>query len=122
VYKIDEKFGRKPFWRDSVRSERFKTTVKSGVLYRQNIVTDLLEKVNEAISKKVESGFVVKGPRGIGKSHSLVNLVLKLQADANCLVTFIPDCDKWRNAAFLLKMICASFGTTPEGIAARNRS
>jgi hypothetical protein len=118
VYKIDEKFGRKPYWRGTVRSERFETTVGGGVLYRQNIVTELLGKVSEAISKEVESGFVVKGPQGIGKSHSLVNLVLKLQADANCLVTFIPDCDKWRNAAFLLKMICASFGATPEGIAA----
>jgi hypothetical protein len=118
VYKIDEKFGRKPYWRDSVRPERFKATVESGVLYRQNIVTDLLGKVNEAVSMGVDSGFVVKGPQGIGKSHSLVNLVLKLQADANCLVTFLPDCYKWDGAGYLLKMICGSFGTKPEDVQA----
>jgi hypothetical protein len=82
-------------------------------------VSDLLGKVNEAISMGVYSGVVVKGPQGIGKSHSLVNLVLTLQAGANCLVTFVPDCDMWEeDAAFLLQMICASFGTTPKGIAA----
>jgi hypothetical protein len=66
----------------------------------------------------VLSGVIVKGPQGVGKSHSLVNLVLKLQASGNYLVTFVPDCDWWRNASFLLRMICHSFNTTPEGILA----
>jgi hypothetical protein len=51
------------------------------------------------------SGIMLKGPQGIGKSHSLVNLVLKLH-----LVTFVPDCDQWTTAEFLVKMICGSFG------------
>jgi hypothetical protein len=38
VHKIDEKFGSKPYWRDTVRSERFHATVEGGVLYRQSTV------------------------------------------------------------------------------------
>jgi hypothetical protein len=118
VYNIDDRFTSRPVWRDFLRTVRFDTTTKSGILYRKNIVTDLLLKVNEAFSMGLLSGVVVKGPHGVGKSHSLVNLVFSLLARGDCLVTFVPDCDKWDNATFLLKMICGSFGSTPEVIKA----
>jgi hypothetical protein len=94
VVKIDKMFGgRRPYWRDFVRSDRFAVSERNGILYRERIVDQLIAKVDEAISLGVVSGVIVKGPQGVGKSHSLVNLVLKLQASGNYLVTFVPDCD-----------------------------
>jgi hypothetical protein len=118
VVKIDKMFGGRPYWRDFVRSDRFAVSERNGILYRERIVDQLVAKVDKAISLGVLSGVIVKGPQGVGKSHSLVNLVLKLQASGNYLVTFVPDCDWWRNASFLLRMICHSFNTTPERILA----
>lgn len=63
-------------------------------------------------------GVVVKGPTGIGKSHSLVNLVRKLLYDSNgkYLVTFIQDCEKFEDVYDLFDTICLSFGTSLEEI------
>ena len=61
---------------------------------------------------------MVKGPFGIGKSHTLVNLVRKLlyDSDGKYLVTFIPDCTKFRDEYSLLDAICSSFGSAPNEI------
>ena len=53
---------------------------------------------------------MVKGPQGIGKSHSLVNLALTLMSNVSYHVTFIPDCGQWSNELFLFRIILASFG------------
>jgi hypothetical protein len=42
---------------------------------------------------------MVKGTEGMGKSHTLVNTVLKLQSTGEYLVTFIPDCERWNSSA-----------------------
>jgi hypothetical protein len=67
--------------------------IQFGVTVSQRLPMHLLQKVNEAISMDVLSGVIVKGPHGVGKSHSLVNLVLTLQASGRCLVTLVPDCE-----------------------------
>jgi hypothetical protein len=81
------------------------------VLYRANITDDLFELVEDSFESRL--GTMVTGPQGIGKSHSLVNLVLKLQASGKYLVTFIPDCSQWCTIDFLLLAICGSFGIDP---------
>jgi hypothetical protein len=53
---------------------------------------------------------MIKGPHGIGKSHSLVNVVRKLLSEGVYLVTFIPDCERWNYPEYLQDSICASFG------------
>jgi Mrp family chromosome partitioning ATPase len=116
VETIDKMFGGRPYWRDFVRSDSFVKTVSTGILYRETIVDELTEKIEQAFSLDVMSGVMVKGPQGVGKSHSLVNLALTLQASGNYLVTFIPDCDQWTDSGFLLQMICASFGTQLESV------
>jgi hypothetical protein len=81
------------------------------VLYRANITDDLFERVEDSFESRL--GNMVTGPQGIGKSHSLVNLVLKLQASGKYLVTFIPDCSQWCTVEFLVLAICGSFGIDP---------
>ena len=60
------------------------------------------------------TGVMIKGPNGIGKSHSIVSLVRKLlyDSDGGYLVTFIPNCDTWSGLGNLYDAICASFGCT----------
>ncbi len=52
---------------------------------------DLYAEVMEALNDPAPCGIMVKGPQGIGKSHTLVNLVRKLLYGTNgkYLVTFI---------------------------------
>jgi len=59
---------------------------------------------------------MVKGPQGIGKSHSLVNLVRKLLYDSEgkYLVNFIEDCKKFGDVYHLNENICNPFGTPTE--------
>ena len=53
---------------------------------------------------------MIKGPQGIGKSHSIVNVYRKLVCSTNYLVTFIPYCKEWKKSIeyLLLKIICQS--------------
>jgi hypothetical protein len=113
-YDVREQFGEKfGYWTGKVDAARFRTTLRNGVLYREDIVNDLVREVDNAFGHKVKWGVMVAGPHGVGKSHSLVNLVLKLMQRGDCLVTFVPDCGKWDFPIFMLQMICGSFGTNP---------
>jgi hypothetical protein len=106
------------YWTDDVRASRFLSTMDTGILYRPQIVADLHQMIDSALSLKVSQGVMVKGPGGIGKSHSLVNLVRKLLYGSNnkYLVTFIPDCFKWHSFVHLLNAICASCAIAAEPI------
>jgi hypothetical protein len=101
------------YWLPQVASARFDKTLENGILYREDIVNDLVREVDNAFDHKVKWGVMVAGPHGVGKSHSLVNLVLKLMQRGDCLVTFVPDCGQWHYPIFMLQMICGSFGTNP---------
>jgi len=93
---------------------RFDDCVRRGILYRPEIVKEMMKVVEDAFKKKRRTGIMIKGPHGIGKSHSLVNLVRTLQYDSSCkyLVTFIPDCQEWKGVVDLYTAICRSFGTS----------
>lgn len=116
MYKLSEAYGTNPYWVDSVRAERFKGTLQRGFLYRPAIADDLCNCIQDALNSSVREGVMVKGPHGIGKSHSLVNTVLKLESAGHHLVTFIPDCAVWTNARFLIDYICKSFWSSPEAL------
>jgi len=72
--------------------------------------------VETCLAEDLPRGLMIKGPQGIGKSHSIVNLVYQLLYHSNCkyFVTFIPDCALWTFAYDLFESICASFGSTPD--------
>ena len=93
-------------------SERFINS-KTGILYRPEIVDEISEKIEEFLREDyVALGLIIKGPKGIGKSHSIINVVRKLQSTGNYLVTYIPDCDSWKTNLYLVDAICSSFGTS----------
>ena len=113
-YSVREAFGgTMPYWVDEVRGARFAETLTSGILYRPQIVNEICHQIENALNSPVKEGVMIKGPQGIGKSHSLVNTVLKLQSTGAFLVTFLPDCDSWETTTYLVNAICASFGTSP---------
>lgn len=112
-YSVREGFGgTTPYWVDDVRGARFAETLTSGILYRPQIVNEICHQIENALNSPVKEGVMIKGPQGIGKSHSLVNTVLKLQSTGEFLVTFLPDCDSWETTTYLVNAICASFGTS----------
>ena len=118
-YRLQDEFHDEDlYWQDDVRSDRFGNTLETGILYRPQIVAELHQMVEGALRRKVKQGIMVKGPGGIGKSHSLVNLVRKLNYGSNSkyLVTFIPDCFKWGSVVDLLRAICASCGIAVQPI------
>jgi hypothetical protein len=113
MYKIEDIFiGPFGSWQRKMQPEGFEFSIPNGILYRPAITEELFDKVKAALEKHVKKGVLVQGPHGIGKSHSLVNLVLKLQSTGNYLVTFVPDCDQWDTVTFVFKLICDSLGIT----------
>ena len=114
VYNIIDVFNN-PYWIDFA-SGRFASTDATGILYRPDIVDRIIEKVEDNLGRIRKQGLMIKGPQGIGKSHSIVNVVRKLESTGNYLVTFIPDCEEWGNAANLVNFICLSIGTTVEAL------
>jgi hypothetical protein len=119
LYSIEQGFcGLASYWQDKIRFERFESVKSDAVLYRPEITEELFNQTKGILDRRTGYGIMVKGPHGIGKSHSLVNLVLRLQSTGNYLVTFVPDCALWHDARFLAEMICGSFGfATIEGVA-----
>jgi serine kinase of HPr protein (carbohydrate metabolism regulator) len=80
LYRVADAFGMDPYWRDHVRSERFSRMIEGGILYQPAIVEDIHGEIVSAFASPVKMGVMIKGSQGIGKSHSLVNTVLKLES------------------------------------------
>jgi hypothetical protein len=102
------------YWMKGLRKVRFNDCKRRGILYRPEIVKDMMKAVEDAFNIGGPAGIMIKGPQGIGKSHSLVNLIRTLQYDSSCkyLVTVIPDCQHWNDIDHLYTAICSSFGTS----------
>ena len=97
------------YWIENVQRVRFDDCESRGILYRPKIVEEMMKVVEDAFKKKRGTGIMIKGPHGIGKSHSLVNLVRTLQYDSSCkyLVTMISDCQRWGDVDDLYTAICS---------------
>ena len=107
MYKIRDVF-HEPYW---IESYRFVFSSEHNILYRPEIVNEIVSKVKENLFNVRDQGLMINGPPGIGKSHSIINTVRKLQSTGNYLVTFLPDCDQWHTSDELVNAICSSFGT-----------
>jgi hypothetical protein len=105
------------YWMEHLRFERFRDT--SRILYRDQVTNTLFNRVRGNLNGGSGLGILLKGPHGIGKSHTLINLILKLLSTEGYLVTFMPDCEKWNSGELLMTMICSSFGATPEDVGFR---
>jgi hypothetical protein len=111
---IDAYNGTEPRWADNLLVERFKIAVVDGLLYRPQIVNEIIQKTEANLTARLPEGLFVKGPQNIGKSFSLVNTVVSLETSGKYLVTFIPDCGKWNTWYDLVVAIFQSFGSTPK--------
>ena len=97
------------YWMERIQRERFNDCNRRGILYRPKIVKEIMTMVDNSFNKYSPTGIMIKGPHGIGKSHSLVNLVRTLQYDSSCkyLVTMISDCQRWGDVDDLYTAICS---------------
>lgn len=98
------------------RPERF--DYAGNILYRPGIVRNLQDAIlspsrtnrNREFGSGSGLGILVNGPQGVGKSHSLVNLVRRLRGGGH-IVTFIPDLEQWDTSVEFIDFICRSLGT-----------
>jgi len=117
LYQIKATFAKKDqYWCDDLWFERFRNSKKEGILFRPAVINELVRMVETCLAEDLPRGLMIKGPQGIGKSHSIVNLVYQLLYHSNgkYFVTFIPDCALWTFAYDLFESICASFGSTSD--------
>ncbi|EGG15894.1 hypothetical protein DFA_09563 [Cavenderia fasciculata] len=84
---------------------------------------DLVQLVNRTTTKELEEfivdkvgkarGICVQGPQGVGKSHSLFHIVMKLRLEKDNRVVYIPDCREWARSGngykFFLDSIIFAF-------------
>jgi hypothetical protein len=94
MYDVSESYYNRtaPYWLAKLRVERFprfeqEALFVSPLLYRPNIVNDIVRKVEYNLRDTFPVGLLVTGPQGIGKSYSLVSAVVKLESSGNYLVT-----------------------------------
>ena len=55
--------------------------VDSKVLYRPEIVKELVDEIERLLKTRPAGGLLVKGPQGVGKSYTLINLTRYLLAE-----------------------------------------
>lgn len=83
------------YWKATSQSERFDGAFTKSFLYRPETVSEIVSQVEHVLRMPRRCDVLVKGPQGIGKSHSLGNLVNKglYDIDGRNLVTFIHVCE-----------------------------
>ncbi len=96
------------YWIRDINTSRM--TADSTVLYRPGIVNALLKSVKYLLTRKTKEGMMIKGPQGVGKSYTLVNLTRYLLASKEYVVTIIPDCEHWGDMDYLFRCILHSVG------------
>lgn len=97
------------YWCRNIKADRFENS-KLGILYRPTITNEIVQAVEECFKIRGRRGLMIKGPQGIGKSHSMISVYRKLVTSKKCLVTFIPYCKDWQDKEFFLHTVCASLG------------
>lgn len=119
-YLVQEVFGAEtPYWQHRTRSDRFAESLSAGILYRPEITSQICAIISQQLDPvvtKAATGLMVKGPQGVGKSHSLVNVLRKLESSGEYHVTLFPDCEFWETASDFVTTVCGSFGCSPEDI------
>ena len=112
-YSVNDLFGSDPFhcyWTSQLRADRFADDPR--ILYRPSIADAIVSRIDKCFMASGKKGLMIKGPQGIGKSHSIINVYRKLVSSTqnNYLVTFIPFCEDWNNTDFFANAVCRSLG------------
>jgi hypothetical protein len=115
IYKIDDMFTvslpiQSTYLKAKLKEGHFSSTMERGALYRPDVTNGISRSIDTCLKKAVAWGLMINGPYGIGKSHSIVNVVWKLMSTGDFLVTYIPNCEHWETTQYLVDTICASFG------------
>ena len=95
-------------WMKYVRRERMRKNAE--VLYRANIVKAIVQDIEELLTSDETAGLLVKGPQGVGKSYSLINLTRYLLASGKYWVTIFPNCEYWRDEYDFFQILLQSVG------------
>mmetsp|Transcript_88517 Transcript_88517/g.255325 ORF Transcript_88517/g.255325 Transcript_88517/m.255325 type:complete len:277 (-) Transcript_88517:13-843(-) len=98
-------------WIEFVQDDRM--FARSPVLYRPEIVDNLVQFIEKIFGSNRRKGLFVKGPLGAGKSYSLINLTRYLMASGKYWVTIIPNCEEWENESDFFKFLLQSVGVDP---------
>ncbi len=96
------------YWIRHINTSRMRAD--STVLYRPKIVNGIIKDVKRMLMSITIEGMMIKGPQGVGKSYTLVNLARCLLASQKYLVTIIPNCEHWGNMDYLFRCILHSVG------------
>ena len=112
-----------PPWMQQL-SNRFKRTVKEGILFRPQIVSELRQEIKSKFHNETlhdEMGFFVQGPQGVGKSHSLVSLAYDIELERRKKrspyhVTFVTNCNKWWSVQDFLGVVFSSLGVNDDEV------
>ncbi len=108
-YKLKDGFlEQDSYWMDQVNTNRIRSDLT--VLYRPGIVNELVQQVEHMLESDEMEGIIIKGPEGVGKSYTLVNLTRYLLASQKYVVTIIPDCNNWDTMGYFLRHLLSSVG------------
>jgi hypothetical protein len=117
IYKIDDMFtvsspiqSTSTYLKAKLQECHFSSTMERGALYRPDVTNGIYRSVDTCLQEAVAWGLMINGPYGIGKSHSIFNVVWKLMSTGDFLVTYILNCEHWETTQYLVDSICASFG------------
>jgi len=84
LYNIKETFAKKDhYWYDDLWHEQFQSSKKEGVLFCLVIINELICMVETCLVEDAPQRLMIKGLQGIGKSHSIVNLIHQLLYHSN---------------------------------------
>lgn len=112
VYTLEEGFHPSDrSWLRHIQLNRM--AANSNILYRPQIVNDLVKQIEKIIDRGKGHALMVSGAQGVGKSHSLINLTRYLLASGKYMVTIIPDCGKWYTTSDFFDYILESVGVNP---------
>ena len=110
VFQTEEGQDFHSYWCDQLKVDRFTTSSEQGIIYRPTVTNEIVQEIEDCFKKPGRQGLMIKGPQGIGKSHSMVNVYWKLVNSKKYLVTFIPYCKDWQDKEYFLRTVCASLG------------
>ncbi len=120
-YRLEEGFVEQDrYWIGDINTSRM--TADSTVLYRPGILNQLIQKLESLLNSKMKEGMLIKGPQGVGKSYTLVNLTRYLLASKEYVVTIIPDCYHWDTMGYFLQYLLSSVGLKLHDLGLKHRS
>lgn len=74
VFQTEERQDFHSYWCDQLKVDRFTTSSEQGIIYRPTVTNEIVQEIEDCFKKPGRQGLMIKGPQGIGKSHSEVDV------------------------------------------------